>query len=444
MASEKDVISDEDLNLLPQMIKEENSGKFVTSTNKFKLKRFYSISGRIGLNWPEQSLDSGRQDLSSNGKLKRVYSSSASLGFSWPDQSLESETQELSSSSKLRRVYSISGNIGLSWPELSLDSETLDLVPNVGSMKTSKEKLKDSLETFSASGPETTSAVARRVRTRYVRIVSKQMVGLFITIWVRRTLRNHIHNLTVSPVGVGLMGYMGNKGSISVRMSIFQTSLCFVCSHLTSGEKDGDELRRNADVLEILRRTHFPSITGVELPETILEHDQVIWFGDLNYRLNISDGETRKLVAKEEWEELLSRDQLRRELRKGRVFDGWREGSIEFAPTYKYEFNSDTYFGEYAKPGEKRRTPAWCDRILWYGKGMKQLTYKRAELMLSDHRAVNSVFLAELEIFSRRKLQKALTFTDAELEAEDLMPEREADAGIRRVHFGGDLPTWER
>ena len=45
----------------------------------------------------------------------------------------------------------------------------------------------------------------------YVRIVSKQMVGIYISIWVRKKLRRHINNLKVSPVGVGLMGYMGNK-----------------------------------------------------------------------------------------------------------------------------------------------------------------------------------------------------------------------------------------
>lgn len=128
--------------------------------------------------------------------------------------------------------------------------------------------------------------------------------------------------------------------------------------------------------------------------------------------------ETRELVAGEEWEELISKDQLRRELYKGHVFDGWREGSIDFGPTYKYKFSSDKFFGIDSKPGEKKRTPAWCDRVLWLGKGMKQLSYTRAELMLSDHRPVNSVFLVEIEIFSHRKLQKALTITDAELEAE--------------------------
>jgi hypothetical protein len=37
------------------------------------------------------------------------------------------------------------------------------------------------------------------------------MVGIYVSVWVQRKLRRHIHHLKVSQVGVGLMGYMGNK-----------------------------------------------------------------------------------------------------------------------------------------------------------------------------------------------------------------------------------------
>jgi hypothetical protein len=45
------------------------------------------------------------------------------------------------------------------------------------------------------------------------------------------------------------------QGSVSVSMSVFQSRMCFVCSHLASGQKDGAEQRQNSDVHEILRRT---------------------------------------------------------------------------------------------------------------------------------------------------------------------------------------------
>lgn len=51
--------------------------------------------------------------------------------------------------------------------------------------------------------------------------------------------------------------------------------------------------------------------------------------------------------------------QLIKELRSGHVFDGWKEGVINFAPTYKYEINFDRYVGENPKEGEKKRSPAW-------------------------------------------------------------------------------------
>jgi hypothetical protein len=38
---------------------------------------------------------------------------------------------------------------------------------------------------------------------------------------------------------------------------------------------------------------------------------QVIWFGDLNYRLNLSDSDVRFLLAREELTILLANDQVK-------------------------------------------------------------------------------------------------------------------------------------
>ncbi|CAN6346056.1 unnamed protein product [Urochloa humidicola] len=253
---------------------------------------------------------------------------------------------------------------------------------------------------------------AKRKRPEFVRIISKQMVGIFLSIWVRRSLRKHIQNLKVSTVGVGAMGYIGNKGSISVSMSIHQTPFCFVCCHLAAGEKDGDDLKRNSNVEEILRRTVFNPLHTVGMPARIHDHERIIWLGDLNYRINLSYERTHELISKQDWDGLFECDQLKRELRKGCTFDGWFEGVISFPPTYKYEFDSEDYVSDESKSG--RRTPAWCDRILSYGKGIRLLSYKRGELTLSDHRPVTAVYVAEVEVFRRKTLQRALTFADAD------------------------------
>ncbi|KAL5561720.1 hypothetical protein UlMin_031467 [Ulmus minor] len=262
-------------------------------------------------------------------------------------------------------------------------------------------------------------------QSRYCLVASKQMVGIFLSVWVKSDLRDDVRNLKVSCVGRGLMGYLGNKGSISISMSLHQTSLCFICSHLTSGQKEGDELRRNSDVMEILRKTRFPRVHGMgdeNSPQTIMEHDRVIWLGDLNYRIALSYRSAKALVEMRNWRALLENDQLRIEQRRGRVFEEWNEGRIYFPPTYKYSNNSDRYAGEDRHPKDKRRTPAWCDRILWYGRGLHQLSYVRGESRFSDHRPVYSMFLAEVESINRSRIKKSTSCSSSRIEVEELLP----------------------
>ena len=66
---------------------------------------------------------------------------------------------------------------------------------------------------------------------------------------------------------------------MSISMTLHGTSFCFVCTHLTSGEKEGDELKRNSDVTEILKKTRFSHSCRATSeahplpPETILDHE---------------------------------------------------------------------------------------------------------------------------------------------------------------------------
>ncbi|KAL2343548.1 hypothetical protein Fmac_004833 [Flemingia macrophylla] len=245
-------------------------------------------------------------------------------------------------------------------------------------------------------------------------IISKQMVGIFISVWTRRDLCPLIRHPSVSCVGCGIMGCLGNKGSVSVRFQLHETSFCFVCSHLASGGREGDEKNRNSNVAEIFSRTIFPRGPLLDLPRTILDHDHVILLGDLNYRISLSEETTRLLVEKHDWDSLLENDQLIMELNTGNMLRGWREGAIKFAPTYKYFPNSDIYYGccYHGKKAEKRRAPAWCDRIVWFGEGLKQLEYTRIESKLSDHRPVTAMFTAEVRVLPELKNMQSVFLSE--------------------------------
>lgn len=269
---------------------------------------------------------------------------------------------------------------------------------------------------FSLSFSSQSAATPMRERSRtpheetnsdsmYKLMASKKMVGVFLSVWMKRELLKKycVSNVKVCSVACGIMGYLGNKGSVSVSMSIEGTSFCFIAAHLASGEKKGDEGRRNHQVSEIFRRTSFPRLPQDDdnpHPLTILGHDRIFWCGDLNYRLYLEDSLARRLILKQDWRALQEFDQLQREQEDGGVFQGWREGNIEFAPTYKYSTSNCNRYsgGPLSRSGEKQRTPAWCDRILWYGKGVKQLSYFRSESKFSDHRPVSALFSTQIEV----------------------------------------------
>lgn len=97
----------------------------------------------------------------------------------------------------------------------------------------------------------------------------------------------------------------------------------------------------------------------------------------------------------------------------GQIFRGWQEGIVKFAPTYKYVPNSDLYYGCITyKKDEKKRAPAWCDRIIWYGNGLKQHEYTRGETKISDHRPVKAIFTTEITVTRRGKKIRNFFFSD--------------------------------
>ena len=172
------------------------------------LKRIHGIDDSR-LDWPERALDATPQVISTNSKLRRVLSSSARIGFNGFENPLMFAQQVPVNAGGLKRSHHSSGNLGLMWMEQQQEPEILDTLLDVADLPSDEED-----DTFpeipnAQLGNECVNTV--KSRPSYVRIVSKQMVGIYVSVWVRKRLRRHINNLKVFPVGIGLMGYMGNK-----------------------------------------------------------------------------------------------------------------------------------------------------------------------------------------------------------------------------------------
>lgn len=61
----------------------------------------------------------------------------------------------------------------------------------------------------------------------------------------------------------------------------------------------------------------------------------------------LSDTQTKEILKKGTFEELLKVEQLRTEMRAGRVFVKFQEADIGFPPTYKFDVGTDQYDTRY-------------------------------------------------------------------------------------------------
>jgi hypothetical protein len=108
-----------------------------------------------------------------------------------------------------------------------------------------------------------------------VSVITLRQIVLFVL--VRQKYRNFITNVTTNTVATAI----GNKGATAISFMYKETSVCFICTHLTSGhenlQKRFDDYKR---ILEELR---------LEQKVDIFAHfDHIIWFGDVNkYTYNL-------------------------------------------------------------------------------------------------------------------------------------------------------------
>lgn len=132
--------------------------------------------------------------------------------------------------------------------------------------------------------------------------------------------------------------------------------------------------------------------------------------GDLNYRVaHPSVSEVHKLIANNDLDALLRRDQLLIEKAGGRAFAAFQELPIAFPPTYKYTPGTHDYE---RRANKKVRVPSWCDRIQWRSLNRNDFApgdYRRAELLLSDHKpvALTAAFRAHSQSASTRRSLEA-------------------------------------
>ncbi|KAJ3115057.1 hypothetical protein HK100_001469 [Physocladia obscura] len=248
--------------------------------------------------------------------------------------------------------------------------------------------------------------------TRYRLVECHALFGLFQCVFIRETTLSENNNnsaavlpgsVQVAQVKTGLGGFHANKGGIATRLVIDDTSFCFVNCHLAAHQTQVSA--RNTDIVAIRDGLEFSALSngfGKSFfvfgqggdGSMVMDHENVFFSGDLNYRIDLPREKVIAAIEKRDWNYLLAKDQLHVQMTTNASFGlrAFTEAPITFAPTFKYDVRSTQY-----DTSDKKRVPAWCDRILYSNSGgsgglVVVDGYERGECTMSDHRPVSGRF----------------------------------------------------
>eukprot|EP01137_Pigoraptor_chileana_P022105 Opistho-2@86633 len=243
-------------------------------------------------------------------------------------------------------------------------------------------------------------ASVRRHIGNYDLVACESLWQIRIAVLVRPEISHRIWGLQQATVATGIANALGNKGAVAVAFNFDQSRLCFINSHLASGGENC--VRRAANYHEIIRGL-TPVLCSRRPADLLSQFDHLLWFGDLNYRMDLTVDRVLELIDRRDWNGLRNGDQLLSEQRNGRAFVGFEEGKINFAPTYRFERGTRTTYNW--RKGQRVNVPSWCDRVLWRsaaGAGIALLHLGAPnDIVTSDHSPVMALF--ELDVCARHR-----------------------------------------
>lgn len=177
-------------------------------------------------------------------------------------------------------------------------------------------------------------------------IKDTNLIGLFLIVLVKESIKENIRNIEHFDNKLGMMGALGNKGSLMLKFNYLDTSIALCCSHLAAGQSNNNN--RVTDLIGILNKT-FPK----DINKKFKEYDIFYVFGDLNFRIDLDISSCHEFIEQKELKKLASLDQLNKTKSVNSQLNDLTEGALNFNPTYKYVPGTHEY------DFKKKRVPAW-------------------------------------------------------------------------------------
>lgn len=230
---------------------------------------------------------------------------------------------------------------------------------------------------------------------QYLLLRTEAIASMALFLFVKKSQVHKVTQVYGSSKKTGLGGMTANKGACAVRFEFGSTSFALVTSHLAAGTNAVVE--RYNDYLTIMLGLTFTR------NYKLTDHDHILWFGDLNYRISLPNDYCRNLIEQGAFDELLAADQLVLEMSHKGAFAGFREDPVKFYPTYKFDKGTSNY-----DTSEKQRVPSWTDRIVRRSnvepENLKQVYYHSImDFYMSDHKPVYALFQCKVKFIDETK-----------------------------------------
>ncbi|XP_064251157.1 inositol polyphosphate 5-phosphatase K isoform X2 [Passer domesticus] len=362
-------------------------------------------SGRLQLRHRVAQLMACVEDISSDDEIHEEVSRTLDEAFLIWGRKLKDKWQEF-------RLHLVTWNVGTASPPpdvtslLQLNSlgPTTDMY--VIGLQEVNSKITNFLSDLAFDDPWSIFFMTVLSPLGYIKLSSVRMQGLLLLIFVKHAHLPFIRDIHTHYTRTGLYGYWGNKGGVSVRMSLFGHTICFMNCHLPAHMENTEQ---RLDDFEKILEMQFEG-EGIPSP---LDHELLFWFGDLNFRIaDYGIHFVRESINNKRFSLLWEKDQLNMAKKKEAFLKEFKEGPLQFKPTYKFDLDSEVY-----DTSEKKRKPAWTDRILWKVKNLSEAASKEGEFPeeenpvsvtltsyvshmsygISDHKPVTGTFKLEMK-----------------------------------------------
>ena len=239
---------------------------------------------------------------------------------------------------------------------------------------------------------------------QYLVSSTRAVVGTYLLVLVKSLHKAHVSiredlDINLQLAFFGLLSF-GNKAAALHRLKIYGCTFCFVSVHLAAHRPNVNG--RIEHVNYIIQETRFAQSQPVRLEE----HDFGFFLGDTNFRIleTLGAEEGYSLANEGRYSDLSKHDQLHDLQKKRIILSNWKEGELNFKPSYKLDLKAKAK-GSYkvAENNLEKYVPAWTDRILYRSKhvdqcvSVQQYTSVELDTPVSDHYPVVGVFEIDVQ-----------------------------------------------